>query len=123
MTAYLDGVFFGEGSHGDMTEFTNHPSDIGIGFVNQSTQFHDEEFNGDGHHLAGLIRDVRVWNTARTVDQILAEKDRTLDGDEPGLVANWLLDEGSGSTAFDGVSGFDAASRRSFWREMRTLKP
>jgi hypothetical protein len=52
----------------------------------------------------GLIDDVRVWNTARTGVDILANMNKRLIGNETGLVGYWNLDEGSGSIAYDSTS-------------------
>ncbi|MFP4474496.1 MAG: PKD domain-containing protein [Desulfatibacillaceae bacterium] len=41
----------------------------------------------------GSIDDARYWNVARTEAQIDAAKDATLNGDEPGLVGYWKLDD------------------------------
>jgi len=41
----------------------------------------------------GLITEVRIWNVARTAQQIADWKDRTLAGDEPGLVGYWRAQE------------------------------
>jgi hypothetical protein len=49
----------------------------------------------------GLIDEVRVWNTARTQAQIQANMNRTLTGNEPGLVGYWRLDDGSGQAIQD----------------------
>jgi hypothetical protein len=49
----------------------------------------------------GLLDEVRVWNVARTQAQIRADMNRTLAGNEPGLVGYWRLDEGSGQAILD----------------------
>ncbi len=59
----------------------------------------------DGH-LNGDISDVRIWNTARTQEQIQVNMHRTLTGNEPGLVGYWPLNEGTGNIAHD-FSGND----------------
>lgn len=43
--------------------------------------------------MNGLITEVRIWNVARTAQQIADWKDRTLSGDEPGLVGYWRAQE------------------------------
>lgn len=59
-------------------------------------------------HFEGFIRDVRIWNTARSQAQIDANKHATLVGNESGLVGYWKLDEQTGSTANDSsASNFD----------------
>ena len=41
----------------------------------------------------GLMNDIRVWNVARTQEQIRHDMDRALGGREHGLVAYWRADE------------------------------
>ena len=55
------------------------------------------------------IADVRVWNRALTEDDVDDSMARVLDSDEPGLIAQWALDEGNGSVANDAVGGYDGA--------------
>ena len=53
------------------------------------------------------IADVRVWNTARSQVEIEADLGRTLNGDEPHLIANWQLDDGVGPTASDSAGRYN----------------
>ncbi|MEZ5935207.1 MAG: LamG-like jellyroll fold domain-containing protein [Alphaproteobacteria bacterium] len=55
----------------------------------------------------GEIADVRVWNTARSQEEIQADLGRTLNGDEPHLLANWRLDDGVGPVASDSAGSYD----------------
>ncbi|MBK7874880.1 MAG: LamG domain-containing protein [Planctomycetes bacterium] len=52
-------------------------------------------------YFAGRIDEARVWARARTSAEILSTWDRPLVGTEPGLVAYWRFDEGSGQVAHD----------------------
>jgi enediyne biosynthesis protein E4 len=62
-------------------------------------------FIGNAHTLTtgirGAVDEVRVWNLARTQDQILAAKNSELDGTELGLLAYYTLNEGTGQLATD----------------------
>ncbi len=49
----------------------------------------------------GVIDEVRVWNIARGGGEIADDMLVRLDGDEPGLVGYWRLDEGYGSSVAD----------------------
>lgn len=57
---------------------------------------------GEWQHFRGSIDEVRVWNVARSAEEIRRDMNRTLAGDEPGLVACWSFDEGTGRIAHDG---------------------
>ena len=63
-------------------------------------------------HFKGTIDDVRIWNVARSMDQIRGYMDRSLTGEEPGLVGYWNFDNDNGdiinnSTAYlnNGIAG------------------
>ena len=53
------------------------------------------------YYFKGKISDVRFWNIARTAEQIAADKNKKLNGDEAGLVGYWKLDETTGTVAND----------------------
>jgi len=52
----------------------------------------------------GTIDEVRVWDYARTQTQINVAKDFGMTGNEPGLVAYYKLDDGTGSTTTEDSS-------------------
>lgn len=54
-----------------------------------------------GSWYSGVIDEVRVWNVARTQQQIFSSKDVQVPSGAAGLVAYWRLDEGSGDSASD----------------------
>ncbi len=51
--------------------------------------------------FTGRIDEVRIWNHARTAEQIKRYMHTRLYGTETGLVAYYPMDEGTGSTAYD----------------------
>lgn len=53
------------------------------------------------HFFEGLIHEVRIWNVARTIDQINETMKTSLIGDEVGLVGYWPLNEGLGTAVVD----------------------
>ena len=53
--------------------------------------FHDAP--GYPYYLTGEMDDVRLWNYARSEEEIRATMSRPLTGDEQGLVGYWKLDE------------------------------
>jgi hypothetical protein len=52
----------------------------------------------------GYIDEFRVWNVPRSAEEITATMNKTLVGDEPGLVGYWKFDETSGTSAADSVT-------------------
>jgi len=87
---------------GDAMDFyldgTNVYSVTGIGILN-STLFQVGTWQGGpqpGADWEGEVDEIRLWNVARTANQILDYKDCTLStstGSIPGLVANWTFDQ------------------------------
>ncbi len=57
-------------------------------------------WEGDGL-LQGKLAEVRLWNVARTQQQIQAHMKRRLVGNEKGLRGYWKLDEGAGISVLD----------------------
>lgn len=53
------------------------------------------------YFLDGLMDEIRIWNVAKTQDEIQASMNRRLIGNEPGLVGYWRLDEEIGQVAVD----------------------
>lgn len=78
------------------------------GFEFRIGVWRDQFFNGS-------IRDVRVWNVARSQAEIEANMSSSPLG-QPGLMAWWPLDEGTGEVALDASgNGNDATIVSSFW--------
>ena len=93
---YLDGTQFGSGQG---SKLWNHPGDVSIG-RNRDTKFHSGDYSSS-RYFAGLIDEVRLWNSTRTQAQIAAKKDTVLIGDETGLTAYYNFQENSGTVAND----------------------
>lgn len=77
---------------------------IGTQTIQQSTNTLGIGNNWDGSTFLPLRRfidEVRIWNVVRTEAEIIAFKDKCLNGDETGLVAYWNFDENSGTTSDD----------------------
>lgn len=49
----------------------------------------------------GEIDEVRLWDRARTTEELKRELGHRLIGNEPGLLSYYRFDEGSGTTAYD----------------------
>jgi len=84
--------------------------------------------SGGGRNFIGKIRDVRIWNRLRDSGQIKQNHDRRLNGEQPGLVSYWPLDEGSGNLVRDIVGNKNGELRggaawslsEPFIRDLRT---
>jgi len=55
-------------------------------------------------YFNGIIDEVRIWNTARTADEIADNMERELVGNESDLVAYYKMSNGSGTTLTDNSS-------------------
>ncbi len=58
---------------------------------------------GTASPFYGELAGIRVWNVARTADQVEAFKGLNLAGDEPGLTQLWRFAETSGNVTHNGV--------------------
>ncbi|MEW6752184.1 MAG: LamG domain-containing protein [Candidatus Latescibacterota bacterium] len=50
--------------------------------------------------MTGLIDEVRIWEVARTPEQLMADMRRPVEA-QPGLIGYWPLDDGQGLVAVD----------------------
>jgi hypothetical protein len=57
-----------------------------------------------GRYFNGDIDEVRIWNVARTQEEILQNMSATLTGSEPGLAGYWTMNEGTGTITHDQTS-------------------
>ncbi len=58
-------------------------------------------YPGPANCFNGVVDEVRVWNNARTASQVNEYRFQGVAGSEPGLVAYWRYDEGTGSLTDD----------------------
>jgi len=77
---------------------TGHDAFQGTDTVNIGRCFNGRYFNGE-------ITEVRVWNFARTEEEIKNTMNHRLKGDETGLVGYWRFDDYAGLVAKDLSSG------------------
>ncbi|WP_327373067.1 LamG domain-containing protein [Streptomyces sp. NBC_01216] len=52
-------------------------------------------------YFKGDVDEVRIWNRARSAAELTEDMNYRLIGNEPGLVAYYRFDEGTGTTAYD----------------------
>lgn len=106
ITGYLNGSSAGwTAGHGSVTDDTFTRDGAGTD-TNKSFMIGAVD-NGPNQtmYFDSQIADVRVWDSARSQTEIADNMARTLNGDESGLVGNWWLDEGAGTTASNSVAG------------------
>jgi hypothetical protein len=89
LTLYLDGVQVARGKLASLSKGNSLPVQIGR--------------NGavTGRYLSGKLDDVRLWSRARSGSDIARDYKTQLNGPQPGLVANWHFDDGTGTKAVD----------------------
>ena len=70
--------------------------------ADKSTLYIARSLDGsDSTYFKGQLTDIRIWNVARSADEIKQNVSHRLVGNEVGLIAYWPLDEGSGEVATD----------------------
>lgn len=96
---YLDGVEFGSGPG---TEVYAHSGDICIA-RNGSTKFHTGDDSSVGEYFEGMVEELRIWDNARTTNQIRQNIHRELMNPESQstLIAYHKFNEYNGRFAWD----------------------
>jgi hypothetical protein len=56
-------------------------------------------------HFGGALSELRIWNVARSAEEVAAHSAGRLAGSTSGLIAHYPLDEGGGNTAANRVAG------------------
>ncbi len=92
MKLYVDGQLVASGTGG--TAPLTAPLNMRVGSLATGTNF-----------FQGELDDVRIWNVARTANEISQSMVYPLAGTETGLAAYAKCDEGSGDAVLDTVSG------------------
>jgi parallel beta-helix repeat protein len=100
LIVYLDGVLAYTGT-------ITHPDTLTDGGSLVLGQ--DQEASTGGFHpdraFDGQMNEVRIWDHARSQNDIASDRLTPLQGDELGLVAYWKMDEGIGAVLTDEVAG------------------
>lgn len=92
MKVYIDGVLKATQAVSSPSISYNPENDLHIGVYKD---------NDEAYYLKGRILEVRLWNIARSPDDIQKTMQYRLMGNEPGLVGYWPLNESSGNTVSD----------------------
>ncbi len=91
VSIYVNGILEGFADFGSSTQLAPRDFDVKIGGMYEPR-----------YTLNGYIDEVRVWNVARTGEDIREFMNKKLtNNDTTGIVGYWRLDETSGSTAYD----------------------
>ena len=86
-TIYINGIEIGTQTGWESTYDELQPIRFGWGAENEWSYAYQKE--------------VSFWNKNLSQQEILSNMDDALNGDEPGLIGYWPLNEGNGSTAHD----------------------
>lgn len=96
ISLYIDGVLAIE-----KTGLTNiSPLSLGKAMGYPSRSFYIGFSYGKGRELNGLISECRIWNVAKSAEELLNDV-YEVSPDASGLVAYWKFDEGKGDTIKD----------------------
>ncbi|HEY3266619.1 MAG TPA: LamG-like jellyroll fold domain-containing protein [Armatimonadota bacterium] len=97
MAIYRNGV--NEAAQPVAGRFTPYAADLSIGGLPAGS-------------FGGMLDEVRIWNRPLLQAEVEANWNKTLTGNEPGLLAYWRMDEGSGAAVHDAAGhGYDGT----FW--------
>lgn len=100
-TGILDGIEFGSG---DGAKVYAHTGGTNIGRT-ANTKFHDGIDNSTVTYFEGIIDELRVWNEARTTEEIRGNMYRQLSSDaiaaNPSLAAYFTMDNAEGTNLRD----------------------
>jgi hypothetical protein len=110
---FVDGTLVGTAIYSTDGPEGGTNSTLIIGGTGAGTNLGDNKLNGQ-------LSDLRIWNTTRTGEQIAANMNNTMSGNQnSALAANYRFDEGTGSTAADssGVSGNVTISGTAAWMD------
>lgn len=92
---YVDGVQQGTTQTGTKTAIFNSTARVGLGALNVD--------GTPSSFLDGIIDDVRIWNTVRTITQIANGRSSEMVGNESGLQAYWPFESVLGSDGLQAI--------------------
>ena len=97
MKLFIDGIEVGNRNFRDQKSFYKSRLPLRIGWTHEIERPTQSPF-------VGLIDEVRIWNIARTENEIWSDINTQLKGDEPGLVAYWKFDGETNGMVLDASS-------------------
>ena len=68
-------------------------------------------------YLDGAIKDIRIWNVTRSAEQIADNMDKTLAGNEAGLMHYWKMDAREGLLIQDSTTAQNHIMPTVYWSE------
>ena len=89
----VDGIQIGSTNYKNGESIFSSKLPLRIGYTQEEVSGHS--------HVNGYIDEVRVWNIARSIEDIRADMNKQLIGDEPGLVGYWKFDRQQDDKVFD----------------------
>jgi len=91
---------------------SSYPFPLGISTNLTISQETDDTTGGT---IDGEVYEVRIWNTARTQQQIQDNMNKELTGNEEGLIGYWKFNEGTGLTAYDSAGANHGTIHGATW--------
>ncbi len=67
------------------------------------------------NYLHGNLQEVRLWNDARTITEILSTMNKVLSRNQSGLMYNWKMDEADGTISNDDIRNRNADIYGATW--------
>ena len=113
MRVYLDGVLDGSLDDGSIIQWDDLPAVFPPGQANwpspaqlfigadKSNSLGDGPTIPDFDFFNGFVDEAQIWNRALSQSEINLYRSASLMGTEPGLIAYWKFDEGTGTIAAD----------------------
>ena len=83
--------------NGELVAFETFP----VSFSPNTMPLTFGRMSAGGAYLDAFLDNIRIWNVARTQQEINDNKDIRIKGDELGLIGLWQFDEGLQTIAFD----------------------
>ena len=105
---------------------SDYPHDLTLGGVDGGYAYASGLFqrNNISRSFAGAMREARVWNVARTDEEIAKNYDRRVHANEKGLVGYWPLDgaDEAGATRLENRRGHAVGFLVAGWEPVEPLR-